>query len=142
MDCGGHGSHVAGIVGADFNPLNFVGLFSVACSNFYALLTPRPLDLHQTGVAPQASLGAYRVFGCTGSSQNDVIMEAMIRAFTDGADIISMSLGGASGWTEDPEAILASRLVDLGVVMSLANGNDGSEGLCTSRPYCLLLSPA
>lgn len=109
MDCGGHGTHVAGIIGADQNGLNF------------------------TGVAPQASLGSYRVFGCTGSSQNDIIMEAMIRAYEDGADIISMSLGGASGWTQDPESILASRLVDMGVVMSLANGNDGSEGLCTSR---------
>lgn len=73
MDCAGHGTHVAGIIGANANPLNF------------------------TGVAPSASLAAYRVFGCDGNAQNDVIMAAMIRAYTDGADIISMSLGGASG---------------------------------------------
>jgi subtilisin family serine protease len=58
-------------------------------------------------------------------------MEAMIRAYQDGADIISMSLGGPNGWSQTPEAILATRLIELGVVMSLANGNDGLEGLCT-----------
>lgn len=117
MDCAGHGTHVAGIIGADANPLNF------------------------TGVAPAASLAAYRVFGCDGNAQNDVIMAAMIRAYEDGADIISMSLGGPSGWTEDPEAVLASRLIKNGVVLSLANGNDGAEGLCTFPPHPMLASP-
>lgn len=108
MDCAGHGTHVAGILGADLNSLNF------------------------TGVAPQASIAAYRVFGCSGNSQNDIVMQAMIRAYKEGADVINMSLGNANGWSGTAESVLATRLADLGVVMSLANGNDGLEGLCAS----------
>jgi hypothetical protein len=74
----------------------------------------------------------YRIFGCKGSSSSDVIIDAMARAFTDGVQIISMSLGGLNGWDEDPEAIVASRLADRGVFMSIAAGNDGSDGLFAS----------
>ena len=53
----------------------------------------------------------------------------MARAFADGVQIISMSIGGLDGWSEDPEVILASRLADRGVFMSIAAGNDGGDGL-------------
>ncbi|CED82778.1 subtilisin-like protease [Phaffia rhodozyma] len=105
MDCGGHGTHVAGIIGANANPLNF------------------------TGVAPEATLRIYRVFGCEGGSQNDVVMAAMIRAAEEKSDIIQMSLGGPAGWTTDPESVLAARIAKRGIVMSIAAGNDGTEGL-------------
>lgn len=73
--CNEHGTHVAGIVAAGTNPYNF------------------------TGVAPDATLGAYRVFGCSGSSGDDVLIDAFTRAYEDGADIITASIGGANGWT-------------------------------------------
>jgi subtilisin family serine protease len=130
MDCNGHGSHCAGIVAAGENPYGFVG------------------------VAPQATLGAYRIFGCTGSAANDVvsralvsslalpllnleltplplcpkIIPAMIRAAEDGADVISMSIGGPAGWTEDVLSVLAQRLVESGIVVSISQGNSGDEG--------------
>ena len=38
------------------------------------------------GVAPEAELGMYRIFGCTGGSSDELIMDAMMRAAEDGAD--------------------------------------------------------
>lgn len=102
--CGGHGSHVAGIVAARENPYGFIG------------------------AAPEATLGAYRVFGCSGSAANDVLIAAYNRAFEDGADIITASIGGPSGWSEDPWAVAVSRIVDQGVPCPVSAGNEGATG--------------
>ena len=60
---------------------------------------------------------------------DDVMIDALARAFADGVDIISMSIGGTLGWSEDPTAVVASRLASRGVVVSFAAGNNGSSGL-------------
>ncbi|KAG5997972.1 hypothetical protein E4U52_002273 [Claviceps spartinae] len=73
MDCAGHGTHVAGIVAAQNNSLGF------------------------TGTAPGVSLGAYRVLGCKGNVGNDILIAAFNRAYQDGANIITSSIGGPSG---------------------------------------------
>lgn len=104
-ECEGHGSHVAGIIAAQTNPLGF------------------------TGAAPDVTLGAYRVFGCGGSAGNDVLIAAYNQAFEDGSDIITASIGGASGWTEDPWAVAVSRIVEQGVPCLVSAGNDGANGL-------------
>ena len=101
-DCNGHGTHVAGIVGADGGGLK--------------------------GVAPGVTLGAYRVFGCTGSSSSDVIVAALERAYADGMQIINQSLGAARQWPQYPTAQASSRLVDKGVVMVASIGNNGPGG--------------
>ncbi|KFH71257.1 hypothetical protein MVEG_01558 [Podila verticillata NRRL 6337] len=104
MDCQGHGTHVAGIIAA--NDTSFIG------------------------VAPQATLGAYRVFNCGGATGNDVIIKAMIRAVEDGMDVINMSLGGPGGWRQEREA----RAVDILTrnstsIFVIAMGNDGDKGV-------------
>jgi subtilisin family serine protease len=101
-DCNGHGTHVAGIVGA-----NGAGL---------------------RGVAPGVTFGAYRVFGCGGSSSSDVIVEALERAYADGMDIINQSLGAARQWPQYPTAQASSRLAKKGVVMVASIGNNGPGG--------------
>ncbi|KAI5249296.1 subtilisin-like protein [Aureobasidium subglaciale] len=103
--CNDHGTHVAGIVAAGPNPYNF------------------------TGVVPDATLAIYRVFGCSGSSGDDVLIDAFTRAYEEGADIITASIGGANGWTEEPWSVVVSRIVAAGTPCTLAAGNDGSEGL-------------
>ncbi|TGJ83571.1 hypothetical protein E0Z10_g5200 [Xylaria hypoxylon] len=103
--CAGHGSHVSGIIAAQANDYGF------------------------TGAAPGVTLGAYRVFGCTGSAANDVLIEAYLRAFEDGSNIITASIGGASGWSEDPWAVVVSRIVDAGVPCTVSAGNAGANGL-------------
>ena len=100
----GHGSHVAGIVGADGKV---------------------------TGVAPEVTFGAYRVFGCgeNASSDTDVILQAMERAHADGMDVINMSLGASfETWPTYPTAVVADRLVDAGVVVVVSQGNEGTAG--------------
>ncbi|KAJ1940633.1 hypothetical protein EC988_006979, partial [Linderina pennispora] len=52
-------------------------------------------------------------------------------AYRDGADIISLSLGGVS-WPEGPSAVVCSNLAKKGVVVVAANGNDGASGLYTA----------
>lgn len=101
-DCGGHGSHVAGIVGANGGGL--------------------------TGVAPGVTFGAYRVFGCAGSTSSDIIVAALERAYADGMQIVNQSLGAARQWPQYPTAQATSRLVDKGVVMVASIGNNGPGG--------------
>ncbi|KRS21200.1 peptidase S8 [Alishewanella sp. WH16-1] len=101
-DCGGHGTHVAGIVGANGRV---------------------------KGVAPNVTLGAYRVFGCAGSTSADIIIEAMEKAYNDGMHIVNMSLGAAFQWPQYPTAQAADRLVEKGVVVVASIGNSGANGL-------------
>ncbi|KAM0553268.1 hypothetical protein ACHAPJ_007558 [Fusarium lateritium] len=105
MDCAGHGTHVAGIIAAQDNKFGF------------------------TGAAPGVTLGAYRVFGCAGEAGNDVLIAAFNQAFQDGADIITASIGGPSGWSEEPWAVAVSRIVEKGVPCTVSAGNSGDVGM-------------
>ncbi|HYF94236.1 MAG TPA: S8 family serine peptidase [Symbiobacteriaceae bacterium] len=101
-DCNGHGSHVAGIVGANG---------TVA------------------GVAPDVTYGAYRVFGCEGSTESDIMVAAMEQAVKDGMHVVNMSIGSAFQWPQYPTAVAANRLVKKGVVVVASIGNSGANGL-------------
>ena len=80
------------------------------------------------GVAPQAKLAAYRVFGCTGTTDSDIILAALERAYADGVQVINQSLGAARQWPQYPTAQASSRLVNKGVVMVASIGNNGPGG--------------
>ncbi|KAJ5063596.1 peptidase S8/S53 domain-containing protein [Bipolaris maydis] len=105
MDCFGHGTHVAGIIAAQENKYGFIG------------------------AAPGVKLAAYRVFGCEGSTTDDILSAAFLRAQQDGANIITASLGESSGWSETLLEVIASRIVAKGVIITAAAGNDGDQGL-------------
>jgi minor extracellular serine protease Vpr len=108
MDCAGHGTHVAGIIGANGDPTKG-GV---------------------RGVAPGVTYYAYRVFGCEGSTLSSVMIEAMERALNDGAQVVNMSIGAAfQTWPEYPTAEAADRLVKRGVVVVTSYGNSGASGL-------------
>jgi minor extracellular serine protease Vpr len=104
-DCAGHGTHVAGIIGAN-DPTNGM-----------------------KGVAPNVTFGAYRVFGCAGSTTSDIMLMAMERAYRDHMQVINMSIGSAFQWPQYPTAVAASRLVKKGVVVVASIGNSGANGL-------------
>lgn len=71
----------------------------------------------------------FRVFGCDGSASTDVLIAAFNMAYEAGADIITASIGGASGWSEEAWAVAVSRIVQNGVPCTVSAGNDGTQGL-------------
>lgn len=109
-----HGTHVAGIIAANASNLSS-GTFA----------TPFPF----TGVAPEATIGAYRVFGCSGSTGDDIITAAIYRAAADGADIINLSLGGGPRDGESIDTLAASAVSAAGHIVVASAGNDGEAGL-------------
>ncbi|MEL4503672.1 S8 family serine peptidase [Luteococcus sp. H138] len=110
-DCGGHGTHVAGIIGAD-GDTSKQGV---------------------KGVAPKVTLGAYRVFGCKGSTSSEVILAAMERAEADGMDVVNMSLGAdMMTWPDYPTATASDAMARRGTIMVAAAGNEGESGVFTS----------
>ncbi|KAF9115048.1 hypothetical protein BGX27_009075 [Mortierella sp. AM989] len=111
MDCAGHGTHVAGIVAARNE-----GPTATGAQQFI-------------GVAPDVTIGAYRVFGCDGEVSDDILLAALKAAYRDGMDVVNLSLGGSSGWPEEPFAIACSAYVAKGLHLAIANGNDGEQGL-------------
>ncbi len=113
-DCGGHGTHVAGIVGAN-------GDFAKGGVR---------------GVAPGVTLGSYRVFGCAGATDTEIVLKAMERAGKDGMDIVNLSLGSAfDSWPGYPTSKAADSLTRKGVVVVVSAGNEGEEGtFATGEP--------
>ena len=106
-DCNGHGTHVAGIIGANGNPATG----------------------GTRGVAPGVTFGAYRVFGCEGSTTSDIMIAAMERALADGMQVLNMSIGSSFQWPQYPTAQAADRLVNKGMAVVASIGNSGTSGL-------------
>ncbi|HEY7290345.1 MAG TPA: S8 family serine peptidase [Vicinamibacterales bacterium] len=101
-DCAGHGTHVAGIVGANG------GI---------------------RGVAPDVTFHAYRVFGCVGTTTSDIMLDAMEMIARDNVDVLNMSIGAPLQWPEYPTAKASNRLVRRGIVVVSSIGNEADLGL-------------
>src|SRR5262249_1022467 len=107
MDDHLHGTHVAGIVAGDGDTI--------------------------VGVAPDASLLAYKVLDSHGSGKTSDVLAGIERAadpnsdgaFSDHADVANLSLGGL-GNPDDPQSLAIDRGTALGVVYCVAAGNSGS----------------
>jgi len=92
-----------------------------------------------TGVAPQAYLGSYKVFGTPGfndGASEDAILAALEDALTDGMDIVSLSLGSdLAGLPQgDPEVQALHVLAAAGVIPVVAAGNNGSDPNTIASP--------
>ena len=126
LDCNGHGSHVAGTAagyGENADGSTYTGSYNTN--------TPFNTMRIGPGMAPEASLYAYRVFGCAGSS--DLVSAAIDRAAdpnqdgdpSDHADVINMSLGSDYGSPQDGDSVLANLASELGINVVVASGNGG-----------------
>ncbi|EIW70787.1 hypothetical protein TREMEDRAFT_68225 [Tremella mesenterica DSM 1558] len=102
--CYGHGTFVCGLIGAN------------------------PNEYGVTGAAPEASIYMYRTFSCSGASTDDLIATAMQKAYEDGMDVVNLSLGEPSAWTEGMLSVMASRLVNMGITVVASAGNAGQVG--------------
>ena len=110
MDLNGHGTHVAGTIGAVGN--NGIGT---------------------TGVCWKASLMALRALDQTGSGTTVNIVQAVNFAVTNKAKVINMSIGGGSYDSSFNTAI--ANAASAGVVVVVAAGNSGMDNDGGSPTY-------
>jgi subtilisin family serine protease len=123
-----HGTHVAGTaagVGVTANGQPYQGAYTPAA------IAAADLRI-APGVAPEAKLMAYRVFGCEGSTY--VTADAIEMAVRDGADIINMSLGSDFGNPGSLDAVAADNAVLAGVTVVASSGNSGPSAYETGSP--------
>jgi subtilisin family serine protease len=107
FDDAGHGTHVAGIVAGQSDTI--------------------------TGVAPEASLIAYKVLGANGSGSESNVIAAIERAAdpdgdgntSDHVDVANLSLGGG-GNPDDPASVAIDNATAAGVTFAIAAGNSGA----------------
>ena len=130
LDCNGHGTHTAGTAAGDgvlANGHTFNGPYnaSTVSGNSWNV---------GPGVAPQASIYAIRVFGCSGSVNDAVLMQAMEWAVDNHMDAINMSLGAPFGSAQSPDAEAATNAAKDGVIVVSASGNNGAAPYITSSP--------
>jgi hypothetical protein len=118
----GHGTHVIGIItGAGINEI----------TNDYGFASPNSAK----GVADGAGILSGKVCGMMGCFESD-ISKGIEWAVSNGADIISMSLGGGNyggHCDSDSLAAKANWAVDQGVVVVASSGNDDAG---VSSPAC------
>jgi thermitase len=110
MDLAGHGTHVAGIIGAAGNN-----------------------SLGTTGVCWTASIMAVRVLDATGAGSTATITQGVNFAVNNGAKVINMSLGGPGLDPAFNTAITFAQNND--VVVVVAAGNDGVNNDVTAPTY-------
>jgi thermitase len=111
MDDHGHGTHVSGTIAAALNNL-----------------TGDPAAAEGVvGVAPNARILAYKVCGSDGTCSDSAIEAAIAQAITDGAKVISMSLGDPVYSRSLDDAVQAAW--NAGLVIVAAAGNDGRNDL-------------
>ena len=109
MDDNGHGTHCSGIIAASLNSIAVVG------------------------VAPEASIYAYKVLNRYGSGTTSAVIAGIDRAVANGVQVISMSLGSTS-YSESLElACIAA--VNAGVVVVAAAGNSGNTATGSTVNY-------
>ena len=102
-----HGTHVAGIIAANGNI---------------------------KGVAPDAEIYAYLALGPGGSGSSIQVIAAMERALKDGVDIMNLSLGNIVNGPDYPTSVAVNRAVELGMIVVIANGNNGPNHWTIGSP--------
>jgi subtilisin family serine protease len=112
----GHGTHVAGIIGAHGKP-------------------PKGIR----GVAPGVIINSYRIFGKNeeGATNFDIV-KAIDKAVADGCDILNMSFGGGPADAAVQEAIADA--FDKGTIAFVATGNDDRSSVSFPASYSLSIA--
>jgi len=127
LDCGAHGSHVAGTV-AGFGVL----ADGTTYKGNYDATTPSQQWAIGPGVAPMADLYAVRVFGCQGST--NVVVDALDWAVKNDMQVVNMSLGSPFGAEDDADAEASENAAAAGIIVVAAAGNEGSANYITGSP--------
>lgn len=101
-DCIGHGTFVSSIIASHSDVL--------------------------AGVAPKAKIKMYKVFGCYSMTTDDIILAALIKAYSENPDVISLSLGSDRGYPSVPVSIVSAKIAQT-IPVVYAAGNSGNKGL-------------
>ncbi len=135
LDCNSHGTHVAGIIAGYGEKPNgstyphaasdYQALGGLSSSAYQALFRIGP------GMAPEAKIISYKVFGCTGSTS--VVGAALDAAADPNGDgdtsdhvgVVNMSLGSDYGSPQDGDSVLSNADSALGISVVVAAGNGG-----------------
>lgn len=128
LDCGGHGTHVAGTTagnGVLADGTAFNGPYNTTTHSTHSFLVG-------PGVAPEADLYALRVFGCAGST--NLVVDALDWAVANDMDVVNMSLGSGFGSADDPSAVATDNAVKAGIVVVASAGNAGPVSYITGSP--------
>ncbi|WP_285853837.1 S8 family serine peptidase [Oceanobacillus luteolus] len=102
-----HGTHVAGIIAANGE---------------------------MQGIAPDASLYAYRALGPGGFGSTVHVLAALEQAVQDKVDIINLSLGNSVNGPDYPTSVAVNKAVELGIPVVIANGNSGPDPWTVGSP--------
>ncbi len=130
LACGEHGTHVSGTAagqGVLADGTTFTGPYTATTLTDHSF-TVAP------GSAPEASIKIYKVFGCDGSVNDDVILAAIDRAVADGVSVINMSLGSTWGTATEPIALAIDNATKLGVLSVVSAGNSGPNAYLVGGP--------
>ncbi|KAI5481715.1 hypothetical protein MNV49_002941 [Pseudohyphozyma bogoriensis] len=138
--CFGTGCHVSfgyDLVGNDFTGSNT----PVPSADPYVTCDPHgtfamgvaaalPNQYGFLGVAPGATYGMYRIFGCNEDSTDDITLAGYLMAVDSGADVINLSYGGAAGFLDSsPVEMAINTATAMGIINVAATGNYATEGL-------------
>ncbi|KAI9243602.1 peptidase S8/S53 domain-containing protein [Phascolomyces articulosus] len=102
---GGYGTQVAGVIG---------GYLNTETEYFQ-------------GAAPGANLSSWRVMGCDGLTYEDIVIDAMNRAYVSGAQIIVVDVYFDGAWSERPVAVAAEKIVNEGRIVIAGAGLNGDN---------------
>lgn len=86
------------------------------------------------GIAPDASLLAYRVLGPGGSGTTANVIAGIERAVQDGADVMNLSLGNTLNNPDWATSIALDWAMAEGVVVATSNGNSGPNNWTVGSP--------
>lgn len=103
-DVAGHGTHVAGIIGARSNSVGGVG------------------------IAPGATIYNIKVMGDDGSGNDADIIQGLIQAINLHVDIVNMSLGGP-GYNGLYQEVVTKAYEEEGIAIFVSAGNDGVSAI-------------
>lgn len=94
------------------------------------MIAAQPNPYGFTGVAPNVTLGHYKILGKpVVKLGTDLVAASFKKAYEDKADIISASFGTYKGWSDEPWGQLVQKLAEAGLPSFIASGNEGSYGL-------------
>ncbi|EPE29964.1 Subtilisin-like protein [Glarea lozoyensis ATCC 20868] len=119
---GGHGTHVAGNLCLTSCNLTCIPLTYIVQGIIGMESGSRGFDIE--GVAPEATIFMYRVTGCGSGGSTDALIKVFTKAFEDGVDIVSISMGLLT--RNDPYQKVTDRLTEAGVFVVVSLGNDAA----------------